>query len=116
VARAIGLAIASSLRKEGPSSGDHGAGNQYRDEVYRALRNHAGFVSVAWLRKALGGALADTEIERRIEFIRRDFKIDVRRRGGTATYRLGEWRAFRGQEDHTRHAAFATDRLRSKIS
>ena len=116
VARAVGLAIASALRKEGQPAGDHGAGSQYRDEVYRALREHGGYVSLASLRKALGGALADTEIERRINFLQQDFEIDVRRRGRTPMYRLGEWRAFRGQEGHARHEAFATQRLRSKIS
>jgi DNA (cytosine-5)-methyltransferase 1 len=116
VARAVGLAIASALRKENRSGDSYGAGNQYRDEVYRALREHGGFVSIAGLRKALGGTLTDCEIERRIDFLRRDFEIVARLRGATVTYRLGEWRAFRGQEDHVRHAAFATDRLRSKIS
>ncbi|WP_277209177.1 DNA cytosine methyltransferase [Isoptericola croceus] len=114
VARAVGIAIASALRKEGSSTGDHGAGSH--DEVYRALRERGDFVSLAVLRKALGGTLADSEIERRIDFIRHDFEVEVRLRGGTPTYRLGEWRAFRGQEDHARHEAFAVDRLRSKIS
>ncbi|MDH3048671.1 DNA (cytosine-5-)-methyltransferase [Gordonia alkanivorans] len=116
VARAVGASIATALRKEGTSRGDHGATSQYRDEVYRALREHGGYVSLAGLRKALGRSLSDDEIERRIEFLGRDFEIDVRARGGTPTYRLGEWRAFRGQENHARHAAFATSSLRSKIS
>nr|WP_275296860.1 DNA cytosine methyltransferase [Mycolicibacterium sp. CBMA 361] len=116
VARAVGLAIASALRKESRSVADYGADSQYRDEVYRALRENGGFVSLAALRRALGGAIDDHEIERRIDFLRRDFDIEVRRRGAAVTYRLGEWRAFRGQEDHARHTAFATDRLRSKIS
>ncbi|YAL83307.1 DNA cytosine methyltransferase [Dermacoccaceae bacterium W4C1] len=116
VARAVGLAIASALRKEGQSAGDHGTGSQYRDEVYRALREHEGFISLAGLRKALGGAIDDAEIERRLDFLQRDFEIEVRQRGASPTYRLGEWRAFRGQEGHSRHAAFATHRLRSKIS
>lgn len=116
VARAIGLAIASALRKDGQPLGNHGAGRQYSDEVYRALRDHTGFISLAGLRKTLGGAFTESEIERRIAFIRRDFEVEERRRGTTVTFRLGQWRAFRGQEDHVRHAAFATERLRSKIS
>lgn len=116
VARAVGLAIASALRKEGSAAGDHGVGGRYRDEVYRVLREHGGFVSLGDLRKALGGTLSDVEIERRIGFLRRDFEIEVRLRGTTAAYRLGEWRAFRGQDGHARHEAFATQKLRSKIS
>lgn len=116
VARAVGVAIASALRKEGISEGGHGEVGRYHDEVYKALREHGGFLSLAGLRRALGSTLEDDEIERRIEFIRRDFEVEERRRGGTRVYRLGEWRAFRGQADHARHAAFATDKLRSKIS
>lgn len=116
MARAIGLAIASALRKEGDPAGDHGTRSQYSDEVYRALREHGGYMSLAGLRRALGGTLTDEEIERRIGFLRRDFEIDVRRRGDSSMYRLGSWRAFRGQEDHVRHEAFATHRLRSRIS
>ncbi|MFB0838885.1 DNA cytosine methyltransferase [Arthrobacter sp. E44] len=116
VARAIGLSIASALRKDGQPLGNHGAGSQYRDEVYRALRDQTGFISLAGLRRTLGGAFTESEIERRIAFIRRDFEVEERRRGTTVTFRLGAWRAFRGQEDHVRHAAFATERLRSKIS
>lgn len=116
VARAIGESIARALRKDGVEGGNHGGDSQYRDEVYRALREREGFVSLTALRNALGGSLGDREIVRRIDFIRQDFEVDERLRGGVPTYRLGEWRAFRGQEDHARHAAFATRELRSKIS
>ena len=115
VARAIGVAIAAALRKQSLSASEHGSGGNH-DEVYRALREHGEFLSLAGLDRALGGALERTEIERRIEFIGRDFEIEVRHRGGTPAYRLGEWRAFRGQESHSRHEAFATDKLRSRIS
>jgi DNA (cytosine-5)-methyltransferase 1 len=116
VARAVGLAIASALRKENRSDYDHGAMSQYRDEVYRVLRDREGFISLPAIRTAIGGVLGDHEIERRIEFLRRDFDIEVRQRGSHPTYRLGEWKAFRGQGDHSRHLAFATERLRAKIS
>jgi DNA (cytosine-5)-methyltransferase 1 len=114
VARAVGVAIASALRKDGTPTGCHGAGSH--DEVYRALREHAGFVSFAGLRKALGGSLADIEIERRIDFISRDFEVEVRVRRGVPMYKLGEWRAFRGQANHARHEVFAVDRLRARVS
>lgn len=116
VARALGLAIASALRKEALADREHGAESQYRDEVYRALRDHGGHVSLAALRKALGNALDEVEIERRLAFLRKDFEVEEGKRGRTRTFRLGEWRAFRGQEEHLRHEAFATNRQRSKIS
>lgn len=116
VARAVGLAIAAALRKEGSEGGGHGEGSQYRDEVYRVMRDHGGFISLTRLNKALGGVLGNSEIERRIAYLQRDFEIEVSKRGSEPTYRLGEWRAFRGEGEHSRHAAFATERLRSKIS
>ncbi|MGP9747418.1 DNA cytosine methyltransferase [Brachybacterium sp. AOP29-B2-41] len=116
VAYAIGTSIASALRKEGERGGDHGMGGRSHDEVYRAMREHGDYVSVAGLRKALGGTLTDLEIERRIDFISRDFEIDTKTRSGRSSYRLGEWRAFRGQSDHHRHTAYAEDKLRARIS
>lgn len=116
VARAVGSSIAAALRKEGRPAGDRGFSGRFHDEVYRALREDGGYVTLAGLRKALGGSVADPEIERRIDYIGRDFEIDVKRHGGKSSYRLGDWRAFRGQEDHARHAAYAEDRLRARIS
>lgn len=116
VALAVGRAIASALRKEGEASSVNFSGGSSHDEVYRALRDHGDFASVADLRKALCGSLPELEIERRLEFIAHDFIIEVESRSGTPSYRLGEWRAFRGQEDHHRHAAFAERKLRAKIS
>lgn len=115
VAHAVGLSIASALRKEEKTAGSHHL-VQSHDEVYRAMREHGDFISVAGLRKALGGSLSDPEIDRRVQFIARDFNIEVRSHGGTPSYRLGEWRAFRGQDDHHRHAAFAESKLRAQIS
>ena len=116
MAHAVGLAIASALRKKTRSNSDHGTRSQYRDEVYRVLKESRGFVSLPALQKAVGGVLSEEEIERRVEFLGRDFDIEVRQRGGYSTYRLGEWKAFRGQGDHSRHLAFASDKLRSRIS
>lgn len=116
VAHAVGRSIASALRKEGDAASDHDLGRSSHDEVYRALREHGNFISVAGLRKALGDSLPDLEIERRLEFIARDFNIEVKSRSGTPSYRLGEWRAFRGQDDHHRHAAFAESKIRAQIS
>ncbi|YAL83301.1 hypothetical protein ACMYYO_00415 [Dermacoccaceae bacterium W4C1] len=80
--------------------------------MYRALRAHGGYASLAGLRKTLGGSLDDGEID----YLRSDFDVEMRLRGKTPSCRLGERRAFRGQEDHAHPAAFATERLRSTIS
>jgi DNA (cytosine-5)-methyltransferase 1 len=115
VARAVGLAIAAALRKEGEPVGTHGLAETFHDEVYRALREHGGFMSIVGIRNALGKSVDADEIERRLEFLKRDFVVHERARGGKPTYRIGEWRAFLGQENHFRHAAF-DGKLRAKIS
>ena len=45
--------------------------------------------------------------ERHLAHLRRDFRIEVDRRKTGDAYRLGEFRAFVGQDDHLRHDAFA---------
>lgn len=116
VALAVGRSIASALRKEGDALNTLTLGGNSHDEVYRALREHGEFISVAGLQKALGNSVPVETIERRLEFIAKDFTVEVKTRGGTSLYRLGEWRAFRGQDDHLRHAVFAESKLRATIS
>lgn len=117
MARALGVAIASALRKEGaPEIRSAESMDRYRDTVFRALRDHHEFLSSAQIREAVGEPLSDSDIQKRIDFISKDFDVDVRDSGESKAYRLGEWRAFRGQQDHSRHRAFASDQLRSRIS
>jgi DNA (cytosine-5)-methyltransferase 1 len=117
VARAVGKSIAAALRKQGTAKlSTPGAAPEFHDEVYKALRERGGFVSVAGLRRDLGESMPEEEIERRIAFLNRDFEIATGTRGGRTTYKLGAWRAFRGQSDHIRHRSFAEKQLRAKIS
>ena len=52
------------------------------------------------------------EIERRISLLSRDFNIEVREDKTGPAYKLGEFRAFVGQEDHDRHEQFMKYRAR----
>lgn len=116
IARAVGTAIAAALRMEGEACDAHRSTNSFHDEVYRVLKEKAGFMSVTGIGRALGGSMTAAEIERRIDFLKRDFDVEQRMRGDVPTYRLGEWQAFRGQDDHERHAVFAERQLRSRVS
>lgn len=116
MARAIGASIASALRKEGKLVGTHGSSETFHDEVYRVLKETGTFMSIAGIRRALGGSMSREDIERRIEYIKRDFEVEERTKAGAPTYRLGSWRAFRGQDDHERHLVFAEPRLRARVS
>ncbi|MBW6438292.1 DNA cytosine methyltransferase [Actinoplanes hulinensis] len=115
VAKAVGESIVQALRKT-QVPGEIPAPLKVHDEVYRLLRDHAGFLTTERIQRMLGDSLTMPEIESRIDVLRRDFTVDEQRRGGRTSYQLGEWKAFRGQEDHGRHAAFAQAKMRAKVS
>lgn len=115
VARAVGESIAKALRKEGSAGGTRPE-RRIHDEVYRVLRDRGEWLTANRIRKLLGGSLTEQDILRRIQHIERDFVVETRSRGAHVSYRLAEWKAFQGQEDHHRHAAFAESRGRSRIS
>jgi DNA (cytosine-5)-methyltransferase 1 len=51
--------------------------------------------------------------ERHLAHLKRDFRIEVDTRKAGDAYKLGEFKAFVGQDDHLRHEAFLNP---SKIS
>jgi DNA (cytosine-5)-methyltransferase 1 len=115
VARAVGLSIARALQgKVNPS--EIPAPRKVHDEVYRLLRDRDEPLTAERIQQLLGSSITIDKITERIETLGRDFVIEVQSRGGRLTYRLGEWKAFRGQDDHERHAAFAEAKSRAKVS
>ncbi|WP_369253353.1 DNA cytosine methyltransferase [Geodermatophilus amargosae] len=115
VARAVGSSIASALRMEGDPA-RLSAERKMHDEVYRLLRDHGGWLTADRIYQLVGGRLSIDEIAKRVQIIGRDFDIETRARANRVSWRLGEFKAFRGQEDHQRHAAFVERRSRSRIS
>jgi DNA (cytosine-5)-methyltransferase 1 len=116
VARAVGESIAVALRKDGSPQPARSVEAELHDEVYRVLRAADGFVTDSRLNKMLDGRLTVDEISQRIAHLQRDFTVETKEIRGQRAVRLGEWRAFRGQEDHGRHLAFAEKNKRSRIS
>lgn len=114
MARAVGESIARALRREG-APGILSPDRSMHDEVYHALREGE-WVTARALVKRLGGRLTVEEIERRVDLLRSDFVIEDATRGGNRTWRLLEFKAFRGQEGHHRQLAFADKTVRRKIS
>ncbi|MFD4353387.1 DNA cytosine methyltransferase [Nocardia sp. NPDC058518] len=112
VARAIGTSIARALRMEGDVIGREVDGET--DPVYRALIKSGTYLSVPEIASESGLALTDLEIRHRINLLSRDFEIRERARGSEPVYKLGEFRAFTGQDDHLRHEHYRT--ARSRIS
>ncbi|GID96194.1 DNA cytosine methyltransferase [Amorphoplanes digitatis] len=115
VARAVGSSIADALLKKQKSSAIP-APRRVHDEVYRLLRDRNEPLTAERIQQLLGSSLTIDKIIQRIEAIARDFTVEVQSRGGRPTYRLGDWKAFRGQDDHDRHLAFAEAKIRAKVS
>ncbi|GAA2592903.1 DNA (cytosine-5-)-methyltransferase [Winogradskya consettensis] len=104
VAAAVGNSIMRAFRRVGiPQQRDA----VEHDPVYRVLRETEGFVTFNQLVKAVGRPIEAPEIERRISLLSRDFNIEVNEEKALPAYRLGNFRAFVGQEDHDRHELFA---------
>ncbi|MER6827575.1 DNA (cytosine-5-)-methyltransferase [Streptosporangium sp. NPDC000563] len=111
VAKVIGIAIAAAL--------DHTTEPRKRDlatahdPIYRALRDRDDFMTIAQITKAIGVRLEIHELERRINLLSQDFHIETRSDKSKSTaYKLGAFKAFRGEEDHVRHGKFQQERIR----
>ena len=115
VARAVGRSIVRALRVEG----DPGAGlpeQRLHDEVYRLMRTRGEWLTATRIEKLLHGRVTAADVTKRVDLLKRDFAVETSVRGGHTAWRLGEFKAFRGQEDHERHLAFVEHRTRARIS
>ncbi|MFJ8627858.1 DNA cytosine methyltransferase [Kitasatospora sp. NPDC093550] len=116
VAEALGKAIASALRKEEERPDSVEWERPELDPVYLLLRHHPVKTLTAQkmadlIAKSGAKKLPPPEIERRIAHIERDFHVEkTARKNGELVYRLGEFKAFVGQQDHARHDYFAQHR------
>jgi DNA (cytosine-5)-methyltransferase 1 len=115
VARAVGESIARALRREGEARGWM-AEHKVHDDVYQVLRAQTDVITASRIQKFLGGTLCIEDIEERVNLLSKDFHIESATRAGEPAWKLGEFKAFRGQPDHARHLAFSDSRLRTRIS
>ncbi|MFC9952582.1 DNA cytosine methyltransferase [Streptomyces prasinus] len=118
VAEAVGRSIAQALRKEGPRTELVETTEVVHDPVYKLLRGMERPIGVdqiiSRLEKA-GQRMSEPEVERHIAHLERDFVIQrVKRSSGALGYKLGEFKAFVGQEGHQRHELFSLNQ--AKIS
>ncbi|WP_063019717.1 DNA cytosine methyltransferase [Nocardia niwae] len=118
VAKALGLAIAAALNAEDEedraAAFDVSAIKSAVDPIYRVLRDSGEYMTMADIANKSEAYLNELEIARRIEMLSRDFEIEEKERDGLVLYRLGGFRAFMGQRDHSRHESF--EKNRSRIS
>ena len=107
VARAIGGQIRRALDHEGAPGPLVEQCAATHDPVYAILRDDGGFLTMDQILRRPQAPMEVPAFERRLAHLRRDFRIEVDRRTSGDAYRLAEFRAFVGQDDHLRHEAFA---------
>ncbi|GAB4584298.1 DNA cytosine methyltransferase [Nocardia sp. IFM 10818] len=107
VAKALGLSIAAALRHEtAPREREL---ELTADPIYRVLRGSDEFLTAAQIARKANLEIDDPEIDRRISLLNRDFEIEKVERSSGLSYKLGQFRAFTGQDDHSRHEYYRTN-------
>ncbi|WP_250000088.1 DNA cytosine methyltransferase [Actinoplanes sp. M2I2] len=108
VAAAVGGAIMRAFNLEGERAERR---DVEHDPIYKALRSADEFITAERLGR-LAGVTDTPELERRISMLSRDFEIEIEASGPVVAYRLGGFKAFLGQAEHTRHEQFHKHRTR----
>ncbi|WP_067509360.1 DNA cytosine methyltransferase [Actinoplanes sp. TFC3] len=103
VAAAVGQSIMRAFKRVGvPQQRE----SVEHDPIYRVLRETDGFVTYNQLVRAVGRPIEAPELERRMSLLGQDFHIEVNEDKTLPAYKLGDFRAFVGQQDHDRHELF----------
>jgi len=76
------------------------------DPVYAVLRQDGGFLTMEQILRRLAVPIEVPAFERHLAHLKRDFRIEVDTRKAGDAYKLGDFKAFTGQDDHLRHEAF----------
>jgi DNA (cytosine-5)-methyltransferase 1 len=106
VARALGDQVRRALDHEGDARDLVEQSSAAHDPVYAVLRADGGFLTMDQVLRRLPAPMDVPAFERHLAHLRRDFHIVVESRKAGRAYRLGDFKAFVGQDDHRRHEAF----------
>jgi DNA (cytosine-5)-methyltransferase 1 len=106
VAHALGDSIRRALDHEGTPRLLVEESSATHDPVYAVLRQDGGFLTMDQILRRLAVPMEVPAFERHLAHLKRDFRIEVGTRKAGDAYKLGEFRAFVGQDDHLRHEAF----------
>jgi DNA (cytosine-5)-methyltransferase 1 len=118
VAEALGKSIRNAILQVGEPRSLVENTDAVMDPVYKLLRGEVRDLTVEQIidRLAKSGTHMDQpDVERHLNHLSHDFQLTTATRSNGATaYRIGEFKAFMGQENHQRHDRFAQHR--AKIS
>jgi DNA (cytosine-5)-methyltransferase 1 len=106
VARVLGDQVRRALLHVGTPRELVEQSSSVHDPVYAVLRDDDGFLTMDQIMRRLHNPMEVSAFERHLAHLRRDFYIEVDPRKSGDAYRLGEFKAFVGQDDHLRHEAF----------
>lgn len=114
VAEAMGRAIADALHRR--TTARDLANARLHDELYALLKDAPTPVTEQELLHRLGQRVSVDLLDERLNALSRDFEVQTHTAGGVRAFSLGDFRAFRGQEEHLRNEVFAEKRARSRVS
>ena len=115
VAHDLGVALKSALQHE-IRNASWGAVGSIHDELYMVLRNAERPLSETELLGHLRTVKDVTSLRERLGALSTDFDLEVITSSGRSQYRLGDFRAYRGQAHHPRSIAVQDRRRRSRLS
>lgn len=113
VAEAVGRSIRGALNHEGMPHDIPELNADVHDPVYRALANTDGFVKMESLVATLS-EFNQASVERRLTVLRQDFVLEERTTSAGTAYRLGEFKGFTGQTEHSRNVYM--EKFRNRVS
>lgn len=111
VAEAVGRSIRDALNHEGDPHEIPELSADIHDPVYRALASADDFVSLSRLIASMN-EFSEAVVERRLAILAQDFELEVKTTSSGTSYKLGQFKGFTGQGDHSRHEYFVKHRSR----
>ncbi|NBE53316.1 DNA cytosine methyltransferase [Streptomyces boluensis] len=118
VAKALGDSIRNAILQKGEPKPLVEATDSVLDPVYKLLRGEVRSLTVDQIIDRLakrGTRMDQPDVERHLNHLGHDFELTTETRSnGAIAYRVGEFKAFIGQDNHQRHDSFAQQR--AKIS
>ncbi|QDY66596.1 DNA (cytosine-5-)-methyltransferase [Glutamicibacter halophytocola] len=105
VARALGLAIARALNGTGEVREDQDD-SRIVDPIYKFLKDNNSFMTAKQIIDHLSVDLTIRDLQKHLVILEKDFEVERVKTGSQWAYKIGKFKAFIGQEDHSRHAYF----------
>ncbi|MFJ2350545.1 DNA cytosine methyltransferase [Glutamicibacter sp. NPDC087673] len=105
VARALGESIANALNRT-TGARKNNANSLIADPVYKVLKNSLSFMTADQIIEQTNFKLPIADLEKKLTILEKDFEIERVMIDNQWAYKIGEFKAFIGQEEHSRHEFF----------